>query len=239
MEEERLKTEMNIADTMMEKPIGFKIKGRHFCLYPPCLGKVHLLSRLVTALDIEKKMLELNPYFESMRLSRDKKDIVCRMLAYHTMNRRYDIQNETKVEGRSKYFAKNLDYKELAQIFMVVLTWEDVSTYIKFLGIDKEQAVKKRIMDYKNRKSSVLSFGGKSVYGTLIDWACQRYGWTFDYVVWGISYANLQMLMADAISSVHLNDEEKKDLRIYDSEVIDAGDPRNRERIREMLKNGF
>src|SRR5690606_2529030 len=102
--------------------------------------------------------------------------------------------NETKVEGRSKYFAKNLDYKELAQIFMVVLTWEDVSTYIKFLGIDKEQAVKKRIMDYKNRKSSVLSFGGKSVYGTLIDWACQRYGWTFDYVVWGISYANLQML---------------------------------------------
>lgn len=239
MSEENKDIEMNIADTMMEKPIGFKIMRRHFYLYPPCLGKVHLISRLIYQLGIDMKVLELNPYFESMRLSREKKDIVCRILSYHTFKKKCDIQNENKVKGRSYFFYKTLDYKELAQIFMVVLTWEDVNSYIKFLGIDKEQAVKKKIMDYKNKKSSTLSFCGKSVYGTLIDWACQRYGWTFDYVVWGISYANLQMLMADSITSIYLSEEEKKELKIYDSEIIDAGDPRNRERIREMLKNGI
>lgn len=235
MFEENKDIEMNIADTMMEKPIGFKIGRRHFCLYPPSLGKVHLISRLISSLNINMKTLEVNPYFEAMRLSRDKKDIVCRILSYHTLNRKFEIQNEIKVKNRADYFEKHLDYKELAQIFMLVLTWEDVQSYIKFLGIDKEQAVRKKIMDYKSKKSSVLSFGGKSTYGTLIDWACQRYGWTFDYVVWGISYANLQMLMADSIISINLSEDEKKELRIYDSEIIDAGDPRNRERIREML----
>lgn len=239
MSEENKDIEMNIADTMMEKPIGFKIMRRHFYLYPPCLGKVHLISRLISQLGIDMKVLELNPYFESMRLSREKKDLVCRILSYHTFKKKCDIQNENKVKTRSDFFNNTLDYKELAQIFMVVLTWEDVNSYIKFLGIDKEQAVKKKIMDYKNKKSSTLSFCGKSVYGTLIDWACQRYGWTFDYVVWGISYANLQMLMADSITSIYLSEEEKKELKIYDSEIIDAGDPNNRERIREMLKNGI
>lgn len=231
--------EMNLADTMMEKPIGFKIGSRHFCLYPPCLGKVLLLSRLISQLEIDIKVLEVNPYFEAIRLSRSKKDIVCRILSYHSMKKRSDVQNEIKVENRSNYFKRHLNYKELAQILILILTWEDVQSYIKFLGIDKEQAVRKKIIDYKNQKTTVFSFGGKSTYGTLIDWACQRYGWTFDYVMWGISYANLQMLMADSIISIHLNDDEKKDLRMYDNEIIDAGDPKNRERIREMLKNGI
>lgn len=239
MEEEKRNIEMNIADTMMEKPIGFNIGSRHFCLYPPTLGKYLLVSRLVPVLEIDIKMLSMNPYFEAMRLCREKTDIVCRILAYHTLKRRCDIQNERRVEKQSRYFKDNLDYKELSQIFMVVLSWEDVSSYIKFLGLDKEQPIRKKIMDYKSEKSYMLSFGGKSMYGTFIDWACQRYGWTMDYVMWDISYANLQMLMADAITSIYLSDEEKKDLRIYDSKIIDAGDSKNRELIREMLKNGI
>ena len=234
--EEKKKIEMNIADTMMEKPIGFEINGRHFCLYTATLGKMHLISRLIECLDMNLTVLEVNPYIESLRLCSEKKDIVCRILAYYTMSRRYDIQNEIKVKKRTDFFNNNLDYKELAEILMIVLTWEDVQSYIKFLGLDKEQAVRKKITDYKQKKSSTLDFGGKSTYGILIDWACQRYGWTFDYVVWGISYANLQMLMADAIISIHLSDEEKKDLRIYDSDIIDANDPKNREIIRAMLK---
>ena len=40
-------------------------------------------------------------------------------------------------------------------------------------------------------------FGGKTIWGTLIDAACERYGWTFDYVVWGISYNNLTLMLKD------------------------------------------
>ena len=81
-----------------------------------------------------------------------------------------------------------------------------------------------------------LSFCGKSTYGTLIDWACQRYGWSMEYVVWGISYANLQMLMADSITSVYLSEVERKKLGITDNrDIINADDPKNRELIRKML----
>ena len=37
---------------------------------------------------------------------------------------------------------------------------------------------------------SSIAFGGKSIWGTLIDAACERYGWSYQYVLWGISYSN-------------------------------------------------
>ena len=83
----------------------------------------------------------------------------------------------------------------------------------------------------------LLRASGNSTYGTMIDFACQRYGWTFDYVVWGISYINLRMLMADAITTVYLSSDEMKQLGISGSEeIIDAGNPKNRERIKALLE---
>lgn len=73
------------------------------------------------------------------------------------------------------------------------------------------------------------------LYGLLIDFACQRYGWTMDYVLWGISYVNLNMLFADAITTVYLSEEERKKLGRGDGEVINADDPRNRDLIRRMI----
>lgn len=60
----------------------------------------------------------------------------------------------------------------------------------------------------------------------------EKYHWTFEYVVWGISYMNLQMLLAD--SREYFTDfsgqEGKKD-----EEVIKADDPSNKERMYEIL----
>lgn len=30
--------------------------------------------------------------------------------------------------------------------------------------------------------------------------ACERYGWTVEYVMWGVSYLNVLMMLSDAIS---------------------------------------
>lgn len=76
------------------------------------------------------------------------------------------------------------------------------------------------------------------MYGQIIDAACERYGWTFDYVLWGISLINLQMMLADKVSSVYLTDDENKRLHIVKSaNVIDGDNPENAARIREMLNN--
>lgn len=42
--------------------------------------------------------------------------------------------------------------------------------------------------------------GGRSLWGSFLDAACERYKWTFDYVMWEISYVNLMMMLSDAVS---------------------------------------
>ena len=65
--------------------------------------------------------------------------------------------------------------------------------------------------------------------------ACEKLNMTPQQIVWDISYSFLQMLMADAITSVYLTDEEKKELRISnDRTFIDADDPENMAKIKVM-----
>ena len=57
-----------------------------------------------------------------------------------------------------------------------------------------------------------------------------------DYVVWGISYTNLKMIMVYAITTIYLSDDERKLLGKGAGEVINADDPRNKELVREMIR---
>lgn len=234
MEDKEL-IEMNIADTIIERQIGFSVGKRNFFIYPATLGKTYLLARLLKSLEANDRVIATDPYLEAIRLSETKKETVCRILAYHSFNSKSDILNNIKVEQRAKIFEKNLDTEELATILVLILSSDNTEEFIRYFGIDKERTQKDRIYKIKGSKGSV-SFGGKSTYGTLIDFACQRYGWTMDYVVWGISYANLKMLMADSITTIYLNEDERKKLNIFDdSEIINADDPKNKDLIRKML----
>lgn len=233
MEDKEL-LEMNIADTLIERPIGFSVGKRSYFIYPVTLGKTHLLARLFKSLDADEKVIATNPYLEAMRLSETKKETVCRILAYHTFNRKDDVFDNAKIEQRAKMFEKNLDGEELATILVLILSGDNTEEFIHYFGIDKEREEKSRIYKIKDSKGSI-SFGGKSTYGTLIDFACQRYGWTMEYVTWGISYANLKMLMADAITTIYLSEDEQKKLGMSVGEVINADDPKNRELMRRML----
>lgn len=232
MEDKEL-LEMNIADTIIERPVGFNIGSQQFYLYPPTLGITYHLARLFKSLEADARLISANPYLEAIRLCTEKKEIVCRILSNYTFNRKEDVFDGIKVEVRAKEFSE-LAAEELATIFTIVLSGDNTEEFIKYFGIDKERLERSRIAAVKKDNSSV-TFGGNSTYGTLIDFACQRYGWTMDYVMWGISYANLKMLMADAITTIYLSEEERKLLGKSVGEVINADDPRNRELIRRMI----
>ena len=233
MEDKEL-LEMNIADTIIERPVGFNIGSQQFYLYPPTLGITYHLARLFRSLEADARLISANPYLEAIRLCTEKKEIVCRILSNYTFNRKEDDFDGSKVEVRAKEFSE-LAAEELATIFTIVLSGDNTEEFIKYFGIDKERLERSRIAAVKKDNSSV-TFGGNSTYGTLIDFACQRYGWTMDYVMWGISYANLKMLMADAITTIYLSEEERKLLGRGVGEVINADDPRNRELVREMIR---
>lgn len=231
--EDRELLEMNIADTIIERPVGFNIGSQQFYLYPPTLGMIYHFARLFKSLEADARLISANPYLEAIRLCTEKKEIVCRILSNYTFNRKEDVFDGIKVEVRAKEFSE-LAAEELATIFTIVLSGDNTEEFIKYFGIDKERLERSRIAAVKKDNSSV-TFGGNSTYGTLIDFACQRYGWTMDYVMWGISYANLKMLMADAITTIYLSEEERKLLGRGVGEVINADDPRNRELIRRMI----
>lgn len=226
--------DMDIADTIIERPHGFKVNQRQFYLYPVTLGKTYLISRLVECLGINLEIIKANPYMEALRICQEKKESVCRILSYHTINKKDELFDCNLVQERCDFFCKELDDDSMAQLLVMVLPEGDISAYIKHLGIDKEKEWQAKAMRAKKDNNS-LTFGGKSIYGTLIDTACQRYGWTFEYVVWGISYANLQLLLADSVTSIYLSDEERKRINIpQDRNVINADAPANMAKIKAM-----
>lgn len=223
---------LDLADTIIGRPQGFQIGHRQFYLYPVSLGKIYLLARLVDSLKIEQENLKVNPFLEALRLVKEHRDTVCRLISYHTCKTKDDVFNNVLVKQRVNLLAKESD-TDLATVLIMVLQSEKTNAYIKKLGIDMEQDRLHKVMKVKDTKN-VLSFGGQSVYGTLIDAACERYGWSYDYVVWGISYTNLRLMLADSIKTVTLSDKERKKVHVSTNNEVINGD--DKAAINEFIK---
>lgn len=131
--------DMDIADTIIERPHGFKVNQRQFYLYPVTLGKTYLISRLVECLGINLEIIKANPYMEALRICQEKKESVCRILSYHTINKKEELFDYDFVQERCNFFYKEIDNDSMAQLLVMVLSEGDISAYIKHLGIDKEK----------------------------------------------------------------------------------------------------
>lgn len=227
-------TEMNVADAIIEKAIRFNIGKQKYSLYPPTLGKTQILKNLYLGLDVNAQLLSLNPLAEAIRISKENPDVVCQIIAYSTFNDKNSIMNTEKVFQRAKTLKEHLTTEDLATLLSLILSNDKTDEFIKYFKIDADKELRERISRIKGESNS-LTFGGKSIYGLLIDFACQRYGWTMDYILWGISYVNLNMLFADAVTTVYLTDEERKQLGMGFGQSINADDPANRDLIRELI----
>lgn len=227
--------EYNIADMVMERPLEFYIGEERYNIYPITLGKSYLMQRLISSLGINAENVQINPFLEALRLCQSKPDVVIRIIVYTTIRKKDKLFDERFISRQVEHFKANVETEDLAKLLLYILTSDKVEECIKYLELDKEREDQRKILRVKNRGSNVLNFGGKSMYGTLIDVACERYGWTMDYVVWGISYANLRMLVADMITTISLTDEEKKKVHIKTKDYIDGDNPDNIDRIRAMF----
>lgn len=195
-----------------------------------------LISRQIENLEINRQILMLNPSLEAVRLVREKKDVCLVIVAYYTCKDKYELFSQELIEERTELFGRELSDEDLATLMIAVLTNDKTETFIKHLGIDREQERMRKVMAVKKSKNSI-NFGGKSYYGTLIDAACERYGWTMEYVVWGISYTNLRLLLADKVSSVYVSDDELKKLPasvLNSNDAIKADSGEGKELIRSM-----
>jgi len=227
---------MDIADAIIERPQPFEVDGIRFFLYPPTLGHTIIIERHVSALNINMEELRTDPYKTALRACIKQPGQVSRIVVLHTCRTKKEIFDDELIEKRLEHF-KDVEAEDLAPLLLIILTRYTTEGFIKHLRLDKERQDKERVRRCKKSKGS-YTFGGKSLYGTVIDYACERYGWTMNYVVWGISYQNLQMLMEDAVQSIYLTEEEQKGCHVQkndDGERISGDDINSVERLAQLL----
>ena len=233
--DDSIKIVQDIADTILDRPKGFSVGHRHFYLWPVTLGKMFLTQRIVEQLEINSQNLKLNPYVEALRLVETKKDDCCLLLAYHTLKTKKEVNNTTTVKARTNILSKELGNDDIATLLILCLTWDKTATFMHHTKIDKELERMKEVSKCKKNKNT-FQFGGVSIYGSIIDQACERYGWTFDYVVWEISFMNLQLMLKDSIKSVYLTDEEAKKCHVpIDGRSVDGNDA---EQMKQVISEG-
>lgn len=224
-----------IADAIMELPYPFYVGDKRFFIYPMTLGKTFLIERAMSKMEINKMLLVKNPYMEALRLCHEYKQDVSMVISYHTFKTKDELMDTEEISARADIFAKEINEEDLASLFLVVTAPDKYDEFAKHLGIEEERKWQKRAMKVKSDSDSI-TFGGKSIYGSFIDFACERYGWTYEYVIWGISYINLQLLMADTINTIYLSKEERKKIHIpKDRSRISGDDPKNKELLKQLL----
>lgn len=87
---------------------------------------------------------------------------------------------------------------------------------------------------FPERARGADSYGGNSIYGT-VDAILSKYHWTYDYLLWGVSWANVLLMMADAQRTDYESSRENK-AKSGDNDVLDLSDPKNIEKLRRMAQ---
>lgn len=225
--------EDRVLDALASASPIFEVGAKKYKLYPKTLGKMFLLDRLRHKMGVDYDALKINPLLEILRVCREQRELALRMLAYVTLHGR-NVFDEALVQNRIKSF-ENLNNNDLATLMTLILMDNDLADFTKYFRFDIDDENRRRVARVKETGNTVV-FGGKTIWGTIIDFACARYGWTFDYVVWDISYINLMMLYKDKVETAYLNKEEFKKAHLRSTEaVINADDPKNKEKIRKMF----
>lgn len=219
-----IKIGAKVAIVLTDTPLGLQIGARHLFLYPQTLGKLYLTSQIIERLELNAENLKANSLMEALRIVENHKQDCCKLIAYHTLQKKSDMLNTRVLKARENIIFKYCDNDDIATLLITILSENKMQEIITHFGIDKETNRMAKVNQAKNSNNQYV-FGGKTVWGTLIDAACERYGWTLDYVLWEISYANLNLMLKDKITSIYLSDEEKKKAHIAGAnEKILSGD---------------
>lgn len=214
-----------ITKVLTDQSVEFDVQRRRYRLYPSSLGKVFLTAPLIESLGINKENVTAVPFLEILRIVQQHRDACCRIIAYHTLRGKQEVLNLKAVKAQEQRIANSFDDDDIGTILIAILKDNSINEIIKATQMDREAEKMASVNTAKNHKNTFV-FGGKSIWGSLIDAACERYGWTFDYVVWGISYANLTLMLKDKITSVFLTDDERKRVRLpdYSGDIISGDD---------------
>lgn len=209
-------TRDEVVAALVERPQGFDIDGRRLYLYPLTLGRLELIAGL--GLEVGEGL----PSLEVLRVVRLRREVSIHALAIFTLKRKRDVMGEALAKRRA-YLDEVLSDEQLATLLITAFSMDKTAALLRHYGIDKEGERRAQVMKSKEH-SNVWTFGGRSIYGNLIDAACERYGWSYDYVLWGVSFTSLTLMLRDQVTQVYLTDKEAKRCKVSKGVVADGND---------------
>ncbi len=219
-------------DILLERRNEFEVDGRRFTMYPPSLGISMMLKGAIDRL----QLAPVEPTIAIMEAVERDPMQCCRIIALSTCQGREEAMQAATIEDRAEFFNKSLAPDDISTLLIEVIGGNKAPQFLIESGISKENERMRKVSSY--RKNDTPSFGGKTIFGQLIDVAIERYGWTYEYAVWGVSYAALTVLLADKVTSVFLTEDERKHIpkHLIDNVVVSGDDPKNYERIIAMTQ---
>ncbi len=227
-------TQELITEILIGRPETFRLNGADYHIYPETLGSSVIISCMLENLDLDGELLALNPALEAMRQAEVHRDQVCDIIATATLAGR-DCLSKSLMRERAGDFA-GLGREDLAELLLLVLNRSKWGRLSELLGLTEEQEETARIARLRAGSSGARHYGGRSIFGTLLDQACSRYGWSDSYVIWEISLDRLRMMLCDSVSTVYLSEDERMKLNIYGREEMLDGDTADIEELRALTK---
>lgn len=213
------------ADIVMEAPHSFSTGKKTYSLYPLTLGKLMLIQRQLEDVGINAEGVAQWPIMEIVRIVREHRESCLLVIYYATAKDKAECFDVKRIGKKVNELSGALDDEDIATLMVLVLTEDKTEKVKSHYGIDKENEAMNSVLKIKSQGGS-LSFGGKTLVGAVIDQACERYGWTVDYVVWGISYSTLRLMMADRVNTLYLSEDERNKVPAHilqrDEDVIRA-----------------
>lgn len=210
MEKDEIQNEL--AYSLTERPRCFMVSDRPFFIYPATLGMIHVCRPLIQALSHDEELGAASSTLEILRICEEDRRKVAELLAYRTCRGKDEVSDTPAVAERTEFLAGHMEMEDMANVLVYILNEMacDVEEYEKATGIASERMWMRKAINAKDREKGSLTFGGRTVYGSLIGHFCKEYGWSFQYVVWGISFVNLKMLMDDEVTTVYLSEDERR-----------------------------
>lgn len=224
-----------ITDILLALPQGVTIGGERYNFYAPTLGISMMAARYLRALGLDKCMSDTDSTAHILELATKRRDDICRLIVLFTLSGKTEAWDAAMIERRAAAFVASVSAPELVMLLTMVLKQPDLKGIYRECGIQADRDQQSRIASIRKSKGNTPEqYGGHTVFGSMIDRAAERYGWTKDYIVWGIDLASLQLMLADGIGTTHLSDEEREQLGVpvAGDIVIDADDPASREQLR-------
>lgn len=223
----------NISNILLQRPVTFTIGDNRYSIYPATLGCMQLSAVLLQDFDTDEGVARAGNDLELMRIFHNYNDHCYRLIAYRMLKGK-EVIDEQKVRKVIRVL-KALDNEDVLLLLKVVLEQTDMASLMKGLGITAELDEMRRVVAMKKDEGASLQYCGVSIYGGTINTLAEKYGWTLDYILWGISYDNIQLLLADAPKTIFLSEEERKRIKTTrGKDVMKVDDPANYEALKHL-----